>query len=91
MPDHIHLFCSPHDGEAQFRKWIQFWRNDVTRKWPDVSQKPIWQRNFFDRQLRRGDVYHQKWEYVRNNPVRAGLVEQPDDWPFQGEMNVFRW
>jgi hypothetical protein len=29
-----------------------------------------------------------KWLYVRNNPVRHGLVEHPDDWPFQGVMNI---
>lgn len=25
-----------------------------------------------------------KWEYIRMNPVRAGLVEKPDDWPYSG-------
>ena len=28
-----------------------------------------------------------KWLYVRNNPVRHGLVKDPDDWPFQSVMN----
>ncbi len=32
-----------------------------------------------------------KWEYIRHNPVRAGLVNDPDDWPYQGEMHVLRW
>jgi REP element-mobilizing transposase RayT len=91
MPDHIHFFCSPHDDTAEFKKWMQFWRHDVTKHWPDDSQKPIWQRDYFDRQLRKGDQYHQKWEYVRNNPVRAGLVNIPEDWPFQGELTQFQW
>lgn len=51
----------------------------------------IWQRDFWDTQLRHGDSYSDKWEYVRNNPVRAGLVANWDDWKFTGEMNTLRW
>lgn len=32
----------------------------------------------------------EKWEYVRLNPVREGLVNTPDEWPHQGELNVLR-
>jgi REP element-mobilizing transposase RayT len=55
------------------------------------TPSPIWQRDFWDTQLRRGDSYSEKWEYVRNNPVRAGLVEKAEAWPFSGEMNFLRW
>jgi len=46
----------------------------------------IWQRGFFDHLLRSAESYTQKWEYVRQNPVRAGLVARPEDWPYQGEI-----
>ena len=52
---------------------------------------PLWQRDCWDRQLRTGESYTQKWEYVRNNPVRKGLVANADDWPYQGELNVLEW
>ena len=52
---------------------------------------PLWQRGCWDRQLRTGESYAQKWEYVRNNPVRKGLVANADDWPYQGELNVLEW
>ena len=52
---------------------------------------PLWQRDCWDRQLRTGESYTQKWEYVRNNPVRKGLVACADDWPYQGELNVLEW
>jgi putative transposase len=60
----------------------------VSRRWPDVHEKPISQRSFWDRQIRSGDEYDQKWLYVRDNPVRDRLVENPDDWPFQGSINI---
>lgn len=46
----------------------------------------IWQREFFDHVLRSEENYAQKWEYVRSNPVRAGLVARAEDWPYQGEI-----
>jgi len=33
---------------------------------------------------RSADSYGQKWEYVRANPVRAGLAKSWEDWPFCG-------
>ena len=51
----------------------------------------VWQRDHWDTQLRRGESYDEKWEYIRNNPVRHGYVNNADDWPFQGVLNELRW
>jgi hypothetical protein len=40
---------------------------------------------FFDHVLRRQESYDEKWEYVKLNPVRGGLVQNSEDWPWQGE------
>jgi putative transposase len=89
MPEHIHAFI----GESSLAKyrlenWVAAWKSFVSRRWPNLYEKPIWQRSFWDRQIRTGDQYDQKWLYVRNNPVRHGLVEDPDEWPFQGAINI---
>jgi REP element-mobilizing transposase RayT len=47
---------------------------------------PVWQCRFFDHVLRSDESYAQKWNYVRDNPVRAGLVTNADDWPYAGEI-----
>jgi putative transposase len=91
MPNHVHLFCSPSDTDCTIKNWISYWRNMSTRNWPVDEQKPVWQRDFWDMQLRVSDNYHDKWLYVRNNPVRAGLVSRAEDWPYAGEINVLRW
>jgi len=51
----------------------------------------LWQKDCWDTQLRRAESYREKWEYVRQNPVRAKLVTNPDDWPYQGVLNTLRW
>jgi len=52
---------------------------------------PVFQRDCWDTQLRRGESYHDKWEYVRNNPVRRGLAESADTWPYWGVINELVW
>jgi len=37
----------------------------------------------FDRLLRTDESAQEKWAYMRLNPVRAGLVKRPEDWPYQ--------
>lgn len=92
LPDHIHLFCAPNTHPPQpLKNWISFWKNHVTRAWPDRTEVPIWQTEYWDRQLRRGESYDTKWDYVENNPTRHGHVTVADDWPYQGELNVLRW
>ncbi len=90
MPDHIHLFCSPVGKEHEsINHWVTYWKRAVSRALPQLQ--PIWQRDCWDTQLRQHESYTEKWHYIRNNPVRAGLVEDSDHWKFQGELNVLMW
>lgn len=92
MPDHIHLFCAPGVFPPQsLGQWVRYWKNIASRNWPRPTDHPIWQRDFWDTQLRRHESYSSKWEYVVSNPVRAGLVSSTEEWPFQGELNILRW
>jgi len=42
----------------------------------------LWQPRFFDRALRSVKEYHAKVAYLHLNPVRAGLVQRAEDWPW---------
>jgi REP element-mobilizing transposase RayT len=87
LPDHIHFFCAP-GGIVQpdLDLWMRKWKARVSRVWPVAAEQPIWQRGHWDRQLRSREHYDERWEYVRQNPVRAGLCASAGDWPWQGEM-----
>src|SRR5437868_10850265 len=92
MPDHIHLFCSPNRFPVTpLKQWLKYWKSLASLSWPRPTDHPIWQRDFWDTQLRRQESYDSKWEYVVSNPVRAGLVKEPNDWSFQGEVNILPW
>jgi len=92
MPDHIHLFVKlPPEGVTLVR-WVQTMKAVLGKELLRQEQlKPHWQEGFFDHLLRSGESYSAKWEYVRQNPARKGLVTNPDDWPYQGEIVMIPW
>jgi putative transposase len=92
MPDHVHLFCAPAEAHPKpLLQWVSFWKSRSAQHWPQPNERLVWQRHFWDTQLRRGQSYDEKWDYVVQNPMRAGLVERVADWPHQGTMNLLRW
>jgi putative transposase len=87
MPDHLHAFVITDDQRLKLSTWMKSLKNalsKVLRK--SGASSPHWQKGFFDHVLRSGDSYSAKWEYVRENPVRARFVKDWIDWPFIGEI-----
>jgi putative transposase len=86
MPDHLHLFVC---GGLDFKlgAWVGSLKR-ILRKCADPhSHYPqFWQRGFFDHVLRSSESYSEKWNYVFENPVRAGLAQSLEDWPYSGEI-----
>jgi putative transposase len=87
MPDHIHLFVAL-DPEMTLAAWVKSLKNSLSKTLRSLNiPAPHWQKGFFDHVLRSEESYAQKWEYVRDNPVRAGLVGAWSEWPFRGEVH----
>src|SRR2546427_11125825 len=82
---------SPFLPTQPLMQWVRYWKSIASKNWPRPSEQPIWQRDFWDTQLRRSENYDSKWQYVLDNPVRAALVQHADEWPFQGELNLLPW
>ncbi len=93
MPDHVHFFCaSEADGTSLSMfvgKWKEWTAKYGARRLGLASR--LWLTRFFDHVLRTAESYSAKWEYVRENPVRAGLVQHADDWPWKSEITEWPW
>jgi putative transposase len=87
MPDHLHAFVVIDDQRLNLSTWIKSLKNALSKvlRMHKVPS-PYWQKGFFDHILRTGDSYSEKWNYVRENPVRARLVKEWTEWPFLGEI-----
>ena len=89
MPDHIHIFAAPGPIHVSFDNWVRYWKSRFMKQHGKPAHR--WQPNHWDTRLRASGSYAEKWEYVRNNPVRHGLVDCAEVWSFQGEIHVLRW
>ena len=76
MPDHLHgIVVFP---ERFFmKKHVADWK-----RWLAAKHSIVWQDGFFDHRLRSLESATEKANYIRMNPVRAGLVGQTSDWPY---------
>lgn len=86
MPDHLHLFCAPYDGRSTIERWIAYWK-DRFAKVHAGAEIGTFQAGGFHHRLRHDESYAVKWQYVRENPVRAGLVDRPEEWPYRGRVH----
>ena len=81
MPDHVHLLAS-FAREYRIEEVVSAWKRYAATKF-----KIVWQQGFFEHRLRHNESAEQKTQYILQNPVRAGMVDQPEDWPFLLVMN----
>ena len=76
MPDHVHgLVTFPPD--IGLAAQVAAWKGYAAKK-----LGVVWQERFFDHRIRNNDSLDEKAYYIRMNPVRAGLVERPEQWPY---------
>lgn len=81
MPDHVHWIVSPIENR-------DLSIGDFATGFKRLLRKTLgghtweWQKGCFDRLLRSDENLGSKWIYVQDNPVRAGLVERAEDWPY---------
>src|SRR2546425_608767 len=87
MPDHIHLFAGFGPESITLSGWMKSLKNAISKTLKNATfRAPHWQKGFFDHVIRSQESYDQKWFYVRDNPVRAGLVQSAEDWPYTGQI-----
>jgi len=86
MPDHVHLLLTPMRDPAGWPyalaailKLIKGVSARIVNKLLG-SSGPVWQDESFDHVLRSEESFEEKLEYIRQNPVRAGLVNRAEEY-----------
>jgi len=81
MPDHLHLLISPRG--ANLSHTLSAWKSYTGHLLRKIGlEGSCWQRGFYDHALRKEEEIQRAAEYIINNPVRKGLVENWRDYPF---------
>ena len=83
MPNHVHLLAEFTDGSTLWeilKSWKSFSAHKANRVLGRSGQ--FWQEEYFDRFIRDMTHFENARRYIRENSVTAGLVKQPEDWPY---------
>ena len=83
MPDHFHALISVPPGMS-IERAVQLIKGGYSyRAKKELGiQGEIWQRGFSDEYVVDAAGYRARCEYIRQNPVRAGLVRAPEEYPY---------
>jgi type I restriction enzyme R subunit/putative DNA methylase len=84
MPNHVHVLVETKAGWP-LGKLVQRWKRHTTKCFDRLAlglARPYWQRDYWDRFVRDDRQYAAVVAYIESNPVKAGLVERPEDWPW---------
>jgi len=96
LPDHLHCLWKLPDGDADFStRWAsikglfsqQYLRehSNITATTTSRRRKGevcLWQRRFWEHQIRDQSDLNKHVDYIHFNPVKHGLVERVEDWPW---------
>lgn len=82
MPTHVRVLFRPLN--AMLSDIMQRWKGASARAINEIDHREgkFWAKDYFDRGIRDQDHFDRVFEYIENNPVRAGLCKRPDDWPY---------
>jgi len=81
MPSHLHLMVGCKGGGKELSRFMQTLKIiSAKRMFPGSGS--IWKQRFDDFSIRSEEHFYTKLNYIHDNPMRAGLVAHPCDWPF---------
>jgi REP element-mobilizing transposase RayT len=90
MPNHVHVLIEPSKG-CTVSNIVQSWKSFTAKKANELLGRTgaFWWPEYFDRAIRDERHFGMAITYIHENPVKAGLVRSPPDWPYSSTAR--RW
>lgn len=102
LPDHLHCIWTLPDGDADYAARWRFLKTMFTHRYGSLNtalplksqirakrrESTIWQRRFWEHLIESDEDFETHVEYIHNNPVKHGLVENAVEWPWS---SIHRW
>ena len=87
MPNHLHILLNPGDSNMLVSRFIQTFKSQTGFWYKKYHGNPLWQRGFYDHIVRKNESLIKIAQYILDNPVRKGLVEKAELYPYSGAMD----
>ncbi len=80
MPEHVHVLLSEPERDT-LADAIKSLKQGVSRRLIGDGEH-FWQKRYYDFNVRNQEQFVEKLRYIHRNPVRRGLCQRPEDWPW---------
>jgi putative transposase len=84
MPDHVHLLVEACSEQSDMIRFVHQAKQRSAFAFSQKYKQRLWQPSYYDHVLREEDATLSVARYIIENPVRAGLVKSPLEYPFLG-------
>jgi putative transposase len=81
MPEHVHLLVGE-PRRSSLSIALQVLKQQTSRKLKQGGEIHFWQRRYYDFNVHHERKRVEKLRYMHRNPVKRGLAEKPEDWPW---------
>src|SRR5271165_6263848 len=85
IPEHVHLLMSEPE-RGTLASAVQAIKQSVSRKLIGDNEH-FWQARYYDFNVWTARKRIEKLRYIHRNPVKRGLVDKPEDWPWSSFRN----
>jgi len=82
MPNHVHILITPGIELAKITRRIKGKSARQANSILKRTGQAFWQDESFDHWIRSPREFGKVKEYIERNPVKAGLVSRPEEWPY---------
>ena len=86
MPDHLHVVAEGRHDASDCLEFVRVFKQRTGFEWKACAGSQLWQESFYDHVLRSDESTQSVVRYVLENPVRAQLVECPEDYEPSGSL-----
>ena len=88
MPNHVHVLFRPMIRLDKIVRWLKVATASRANRILRRIGNEFWDREYFDHWVRSDEELTDIMEYIERNPVCAGLVKEPGDWPWSSLGNA---
>ena len=90
MPNHAHVLLYPYTDLNRITKTVKGFSGRKSNQTLGRTGEPFWQDESFDHWIRSRKDLEGTSIYIEQNPVKAGLVSSPDEWPWSSANPQYR-
>ena len=82
MPNHVHLLLTPAIDLPKIMHSLKRYTARLANRALGIVGQPFWQAESYDHLVKTAEEFRRIKRYIEWNPVKAGLVASPEEFPY---------